>query len=193
MGADNVRAGKIAGEGAGRFVQERFDCDYDAVVLLEAKKTGDINEQRVRGALSAFEDVCGPAKNLKAVDGDGTIDQYQTRFADMLTSLPGQDRIVVLTINDDAAVGAFAAARAQGREQDVYVAAQGADPTSHCPIAANPQWIGDAAYFPERFGQIIVPNAIRLAKGEQVPERLLVPHVFVTKETIGDYYDTSGC
>ncbi len=193
MGADNARAGAIAGEAAGRFAQERWECDYDAVVLLEAKKTGEINEQRVRGALRAFEGVCGEAKNLKEVDGDGTIDQYQTRFADVLTSLPGQDRVVVLTINDDAATGALAAARSQGREQDVFVIAQGADPTSHCQIATNPQWVGDAAYFPERFGQIVVPNAIRLARGEQVARSLLVPHVFVTRENVAEHYDVSAC
>lgn len=193
MGADNARAGRIAGDGAARFAKEQWDCDYDAVALLEAKKTGEINEQRVRGALAAFEEGCGPAKNLKAIDGDGTIDQYQTRFADVLTSLPGQHKIVVLTINDDAATGALAAARSQGREKDVFVIAQGADPTSHCAIATNDQWVGDAAYFPERFGQIVVPNAIRLARGEQVEPQLLVPHVFLTKENVAEHYDVSGC
>jgi ribose transport system substrate-binding protein len=193
MGADNARAGEIAGKGLGEYAKREWDCDYDAVVLLEAKKTGEINEQRVRGALRAFEGVCGKAKNLKLVDGDGTIDQYQTRFADVLTALPGQHRIVLLTINDDAALGALAAAGSQGRTKDVFVVAQGADPTSHCEIATNPQWIGDSAYFPERYGEIIVPNAIRAAKGEKIPESLLVPHVFVTKENVAEYYDVAGC
>jgi ribose transport system substrate-binding protein len=193
MGADNARAGEIAGAGMGAFVKQQFDCDYDSVVLLEAKKTGDINEQRVHGALRAFEKVCGPAKNVKSVDGDGTIDGYQSRFADTLTALPGQHKIILLTINDDAGRGALAAAKSQGRAKDVYVAGQGADPTSYCEIAKDPQWVGDAAYFPERFGQIIVPNAIRAAKGGQLPPLLLVPHVFVTKDTIGKYYDVSDC
>jgi ribose transport system substrate-binding protein len=193
MGADNARAGQIAGEAMGHFAQEQWDCDYDAVVLLEAKKTGDINEQRVHGALRAFEDVCGPAATVRSVDGDGTIDQYQTRFADTLTALPGQHRLLLLTINDDAGLGAIAAAKTQGRAGDIYIASQGADPTSHCQIANNPQWVGDAAYFPERFGQIVVPNAIRAAQGEEISEKLLVPHVFVDEENIDDYYDVSKC
>jgi ribose transport system substrate-binding protein len=193
MGADNARAGQIAGEAMGQFAQKQWDCDYDAVVLLEAKKTGDINEQRVHGALRAFEDVCGPAKAVRSVDGDGTIDQYQTRFADTLTALPGKHRLLLLTINDDAGLGAIAAAKTQGRAGDIYIAGQGADPTSHCQIANNPQWVGDAAYFPERFGQIVVPNAIRAAQGEQISEKLLVPHVFVDEDNIDDYYDVSKC
>jgi ribose transport system substrate-binding protein len=193
MGADNARAGEIAGKGLGAYAKREWDCDYDAVVLLEAQKTGEINELRVRGALRAFEAVCGKAKNLKVVDGDGTIDQYQTRFADTLTALPGQHRILLLTINDDAGLGALAAAGSQGRKKDIFVVAQGADPTSHCQIATNPQWIGDSAYFPERFGEIIIPNAIRAAKGAKIPESLLVPHVFVTKDTVAKYYDVSGC
>jgi ribose transport system substrate-binding protein len=193
MGADNALAGQIAGEAMGRFAQEQWDCDYDAVVLLEAKKTGDINEQRVHGALRAFEDVCGKAATVRSVDGDGTIDQYQTRFADTLTALPGKHRLLLLTINDDAGLGAIAAAKTQGRAGDIYIAGQGADPTSHCQIAKNPQWVGDAVYFPERFGQIVVPNAIRAAKGEDINAKLLVPHVFVDEDNIGDYYDVSKC
>jgi ribose transport system substrate-binding protein len=193
MGADNARAGQIAGAALGDFAKSRWDCDYDAVVLLEAKKTGDINEQRVHGALRAFEDVCGKADTVRSVDGDGTIDQYQSRFADTLTALPGKHRLLLLTINDDAGLGAIAAAKTQGRSGDIYIASQGADPSSHCEIAGNPQWVGDAAYFPERFGEIVVPNAIRAAHGEQISEKLLVPHVFVDKDNIADYYDVGRC
>jgi ribose transport system substrate-binding protein len=193
MGADNARAGQIAGQAMGDFAKEQWDCDYDAVVLLEAKKTGDINEQRVHGALRAFQDVCGKTGMVRSVDGDGTIDQYQSRFADTLTALPGKHRLLLLTINDDAGLGAIAAAKTQGRAGDIYIAGQGADPTSHCQIAHNPQWVGDAAYFPERFGQIVVPNAIRAAHGEDISEQLLVPHVFVDQDNIGDYYDVSKC
>jgi ribose transport system substrate-binding protein len=193
MGADNARAGQIAGAALGDFAKQQWDCDYDAVVLLEAKKTGDINEQRVHGALRAFEHVCGKADTVRSVDGDGTIDQYQTRFADTLTALPGKHRLLLLTINDDAGLGALAAAKTQGRVKDIYIASQGADPSSHCEIAGNPQWGGDAAYFPERFGQIVVPNAIRAAQGEEVSEKLLVPHVFVDKDNIADFYDVGRC
>jgi ribose transport system substrate-binding protein len=193
MGADNQRAGEIAGEAMGQYFKANDDCKYDAVVSMQQPAAGVVNDQRSGGALKGFESVCGKIKNLKIVDGGGTIEGGQKKFADVLTSLPGQSKIIVLSLNDDMALGALAAAKAQGREKDLYLAGQGADPTSHCQIATNGQWVADAAYFPEKYGQIAVPAAIRAAKGESVNETLFVPHVIINKDNIADYYDVSKC
>jgi ribose transport system substrate-binding protein len=193
MGANNQRAGEIAGTAMGEYFKAKFDCEHDAVVSMQQPAAGVVNEQRSGGALSGFEAICGKPKNLKIVDGGGTIEGGQKKFADVLTSLPGQSKIIVLSLNDDMALGALAAAKSQGREKDLYLAGQGADPTSHCQLATNDQWVADAAYFPERYGQIAVPAAIRAAKGEDVSETLFVPHVAVTKDNIGDFYDVSSC
>lgn len=193
MGADNQRAGELAGEAMGEYFQEAFDCEHDAVVSMQQPAAGIVNEQRSGGALAGFERVCGEPKNLKIVDGGGTIEGGQKKFSDVLTSLPGQDKIVVLSLNDDMALGALAAAKSQGREKDLYLAGQGADPTAHCELATNDQWVADAAYFPEKYGKIAVPAAIRAAKGEDVAETLFVPHIVINGENIGDYYDVSDC
>jgi ribose transport system substrate-binding protein len=193
MGANNQRAGEIAGTAMGEYFKEKFDCEHDAVVSMQQPAAGIVNEQRSGGALEGFEAICGEPENLKIVDGGGTIEGGQKKFADVLTSLPGQSKIIVLSLNDDMALGALAAAKAQGREKDLYLAGQGADPTSHCELANNEQWVADAAYFPERYGQIAVPAAIRAAKGEEVNATLFVPHVAVTKDNISEFYDVSGC
>ena len=65
----------------------------------------------------------------------------------------------------------------QGREGDIYLAGQGADPTSHCEILNNPNWIADAALLPGALRRDRGAVLIRAAKGETVPEDLLVPHV----------------
>jgi ribose transport system substrate-binding protein len=193
MGADNKRAGLLSGEAMGAWFKENMDCEYDAVVSMQQPAAGIVNEDRSGGMIEGFEEACGEAKNLKIVDGLGTIEGGQKKFADVLTSLPGQDRIIVMSLNDDMALGALAAAKAQGREKDLYIAAQGADPTAHCEIATNDQWIADAAYFPERYGEIVVPNAIRAAKGEDVNPELFVPHTAINKDNISEYYDVSDC
>jgi ribose transport system substrate-binding protein len=193
MGANNQRAGEIAGTAMGEYFKEKFDCEHDAVVSMQQPAAGVVNKQRSGGALQGFEAVCGKPKNLKIVDGGGTIEGGQKKFADVLTSLPGQHKIVVLSLNDDMALGALAAAKSQGREKDLYLAGQGADPTSHCQLANNEQWVADAAYFPERYGQIAVPAAIRAAKGEEVAETLFVPHIAVNGGNISEFYDVAGC
>lgn len=195
MGANNQRAGEIAGTAMGEYFRSNENCEYDAVVSMQQPAAGVVNEQRSGGALRGFEAVCGEidGSRLKIVDGGGTIEGGQRKFADVLTSLPGQDKIIVLSLNDDMALGALAAAKSQGRDKDLYLAGQGADPSAHCEIANNPQWVGDAAYFPERYGEIAVPNAIRAARGEEIPATLYVPHTLVNGDNIAEYYQVRGC
>jgi ribose transport system substrate-binding protein len=193
MGANNKFAGEIAGKAMGDYAKEKFSCEYDAVVSMQQPAAGIVNTDRSGGMLDAFEKICGKSKNLKVVDGGGTIEGGQKKFADVLTSLPGKHRIIVMSLNDDMSLGSLAAAKAQGRTKDLYIAGQGADPTAYCQIKTNPQWIGDAAYFPEKYGQIAIPAAIKAAKGETLPPKLLVPHVFINKDNIEQYYQPTGC
>jgi ribose transport system substrate-binding protein len=98
-----------------------------------------------------------------------------------------------MPLNDDSALGALAAAKQVGREKDVWVLGHGADPTSWCEIKNNPQWSGDVAYFPERYGEIGVPYLIQAARGKAIPEKLQVNHVWITKSNINKYYPNAKC
>jgi ribose transport system substrate-binding protein len=158
-------------------------------VSLESTAAADANRLRMGGTRDGFTKYC-EIKNEKILDADRT-DPARTKFADVLTSLPGAKKIVVVAINDDGLIGALAAARTAGREGDIYLAGQGADPTSHCEILNNPNWIADAAYFPERYGEIAVPYLIKAAKGETIPEQLLVPHIAITKDNVAENYPES--
>lgn len=192
MGADNHRAGMIAGEALGKYMKDNFDCDYDAYVSLESSAAGVVNEQRMGGYREGFSKYC-EIKNERVVDGADRIEPARQKFGDTLTALTGADRIVVVSINDDGIEGALAAARTAGKEDLLFVSGQGADPSAWCEIKNNPQWIADAAYFPERYGEIGVPYLIKAIKGEEIPKDLLVPHVVITAENIDEYYDTSDC
>lgn len=191
MGAANEYAGMVSGAAMGKYAKDNWNCEYDAYVSLESTAAADANRLRMGGNRKGFEQYC-PIVNEKILDADRT-DPARTKFADTLTSLPDKKRIIVVAINDDGIVGALAAAKTAGREADIFVAGQGADPTSWCGIQNNPNWIGDAAYFPEKYGEIAVPWLIRAAKGETIPEQLLVPHVLVDKNNILDFYTPTDC
>jgi ribose transport system substrate-binding protein len=193
MGANNEYAGYIAGRAVGQYFRRRFDCEYDAYVSLESSAAGVVNEQRMGGYRRGFQSVCGEIENLRKVDGADRIDPARTKFADTLTALPGQDRIIVVSINDDGIEGALAAARTAGRVDDLFVSGQGADPSAWCEIKNNRQWIADAAYFPEKYGQIGVPYLIRLIKKQRVPRLLYVAHVLITGANIERYYNLRRC
>jgi ribose transport system substrate-binding protein len=91
-------------------------------------------------------------------------------------------------------LGAFAAARTAGREKEIRLAGQGADPTSWKEIACNPQWLADTAYFPERYGTILVPAVVDLLNGKTVEKNLFTKHETVTKDNVRTMYPaTPAC
>jgi ribose transport system substrate-binding protein len=189
MGADNEYAGFIAGKAVGEFAKAEWNCEYDAYVSLEEPEAGSVNEERMGGYRKGFQSVCpGELKNEKVLNASRT-DVARTQVTDTLTALPGQEKIVVVAINDDAILGALAAAKTAGREADVFVSGQGADPSSWCEIKENPQWIADTAYFPERYGEIGIPYLIEAVKGKKIQDKLLVPHELVNSENIESLYE----
>lgn len=192
MGASNERAGYLAGKAMGEFAMSEFDCDYDAYVSMEQPAAGAVNDARMGGYRTGFSEVCGDIENDRVVDGGGALDSARTTFADVLTSLPDAQQIIVVGINDDSILGAVAAAETAGRGDSIFVSGQGADPSSWCEIKNNPNWVADTAYFPEKYGKIGVPYLIDAANGTDVAEELLVPHEILNSENIDNFYPTAG-
>lgn len=191
-GANNHRAGVVAGTGLGEYMKERFDCQYDAYVSLEDLGVGEVNDLRMGGIREGFTSVCGDLINERVLDA-GRQDLALTKFADTLTALPAAERIVVVGINDDSVLGALASARTAGRADQLYMSGMGADPSAHCEIATNPNWVGDAAFFPERYGEVSVPYLIDAIKGKEIPSSLFVNHAFINADNIAEQYDVGSC
>jgi len=196
MGADNTVAGEISGKFVGDTLKTENDCKYTAVVTLDTKGAGKTTEARVNGMIAGFEEACGkiPADKFKSLDVGGTTDLAVTKFGDQLSAIKPGGTIVVLSLNDDMSLGAFAAARTAGREAELRLAGQGADPTSWKDIACNPQWLADTAYFPERYGEILIPAVVKLLNGETVEKNLFTKHEVVTKDNVRTLYPaTPAC
>jgi ribose transport system substrate-binding protein len=194
MGAYNSHAGELLGEAIGNAMKSGDTCEYDTFVLLTAPAAGAVIKERADGTRKGFENICGPIPDdqFREVDGKATTDGGRTAFADTLTALSGQKKIIVASLNDDMALGAKAAAETSGRTADVWIGSHGADPTSHDDIRNNPQWIGDVAYFPESYGSIAVPAIIDAINGVTLPKNLLVNHEVITKDNIDEYYPNGG-
>jgi ribose transport system substrate-binding protein len=196
MGADNETAGKLAGKYLGDALKAENNCDYEAVVTLDTKGAGATTAARVNGMIEGFEEACGkidPAK-FKSLDVGGTTDAAVTKFGDQLSAIKPGGKIAVLSLNDDMSLGAFAAARTAGRDAEIRLAGQGADPTSWKDIACNPQWLADTAYFPERYGEILIPAVVDLLNGKTVEKNLFTKHEVVTKDNVRTLYpDTPAC
>jgi ribose transport system substrate-binding protein len=196
MGANNHRAGEITGVAVGEAMQAENDCAYDLVVTLESPQVGTVNEERTMGMLDGFSSICGaiPSDMLNRLGVGGTTDQALDQVTSLLPTIPSGGIIIILSLNDDMALGALAAARTAGRQTELRIGAQGADPSAWKEIACTPEWLADAAYFPERYGLTLVPAMIDLLNGEEVPPVLYTPHEAVNKDNIRTLYpDVEAC
>jgi ribose transport system substrate-binding protein len=195
MGADNTRAGTIIGEAVGQALKESSDCQYDALVLMTAQAAGEVVQLRADATMAGFTNICGEPVNFTLLDVPSiAIDEARTKFTDYLTTQPNAHKIVVMSLNDDMALGALAAATNAGRAADVWIGAHGGDQSAHHEILCNPQWIGDVAYFPEHYGEVAVPAIIDAIKGNPVNPDQFINHQVVNAANIEQYYpDTPAC
>jgi ribose transport system substrate-binding protein len=196
MGADNTLAGTLAGKVVGDALKVENNCAYEAVVTLDTKGAGATTLARMNGMIAGFEESCGKIDQAKfrSLDVGGTTDAAVTKFGDTLSAIKPGGVIAVLSLNDDMSLGAFAAARTAGREKELRLAGQGADPTSWKEISCNPQWLADTAYFPESYGSILIPAVVDLLNGKTIAENLFVHHQAVTKDNVRTLYPaTPAC
>jgi ribose transport system substrate-binding protein len=195
FGANNTAAGMLAGKALGVFSKAKFNCKIDAFVSMEAPAVGIVNTQRALGMLHGYQTVCpGTPPNYLRVDGKGTTDTSIQPATDTLTRLTGKHKILVVSLNDDMAIGMVKAAQSSSRLGDIWVAAQGADPTSWpyiCGKQPFKQWEADTAYFPELYGSHVVPTLISLIEGQPEPKVIYTDHRVVTPANIKTIYPSA--
>jgi ribose transport system substrate-binding protein len=194
MGANNREAGRMAGSEMGAYAKATWDCDYTAYVSLESTAAGAANTDRMGGFRDGFQEHCEiTADKERILDGADRTDPALTQVTDLLGALPG-DKIVVVAINEDGILGAIGAANTLGRQTDLYYAGQGADPSIWKEIACNPNYIGTVAYFPERYGTLLIPNMVKALQGETIPAEIFTEHQVINSENIREVYpETPAC
>jgi len=191
MGANNRLAGQLGGSAMGEFMKENFDCDYSAYVSLESTAAGAANRDRMGGYREGFQEHC-PIVNERVLDGADRTDPALEQMTNLLTAVPG-DRIVVVAINEDGILGAIGAANTLGRQDDLYYSGQGTDPSIWCEIKNNDNYVASVAYFPERYGTILVPAILNAVSGNAIAGQLFTDHKVITRDNIDEVYDASDC
>ena len=191
FGVDNYRAGHMAGVALGNWIAGTWNKQFDRLAILEEPRVGPLPAARLLGQLDGLEEIVGdiPASKRIYLNSGNTSEQSQAEMLGALQKLPNEHRIAVVTINDDAAVGALAAARELDREADVVIVGQGADRIARSEIRhPDSRIIGSTAYWPERYGEKLVPLAIKILQGEAVPPAVHIDHEFIDATNIDAFY-----
>ena len=131
-----------------------------------------------------------------SMDDDAIL--AQQLCADFLTANPDKTHILIGSINDIGAQGAFAAVQAAGREDDVFIVNHGVSVSTRENLYNQENsgetncWRGGVSYFLERYGEYIVPGCIELVQGKTPDaESLLMDHIYIDVNNIEEYYPQS--
>ena len=194
MGANNHEAGRLGGAKLGEYAKTNWDCDITAYVSLESTAAGAANTDRMGGWRDGFKEFCPiPADKEHILDGADRTDPALEQVTNLLGALPG-NHIVVVAINEDGILGAIGAANTLGRQTDLWYGGQGTDPSIWKDVACNPNYIASVAYFPERYGTLLIPNMVKALQGESIPENIFTEHIIVNKDNIREVYsETPAC
>ena len=182
FGADNYRAGQMAGVALGQWILENWNGELDRVLCLEEERAGLGPASRIQAQLDMLAAALGPIPESKIIhlDSGNSTSVSEAAIATALARFPDMRRIVILTFNDDAALGALLAARRMKREGDVVLTGQGGDRSLRDELT-NPgsRIIGATTYHPERYGAELIRLALRILRGEPAPPAVNIEHSFI--------------
>jgi ribose transport system substrate-binding protein len=182
FGVDNYRAGHMAGVAMGDWLLEHWEGRFDDVVILDEPRAGALPATRIQGQLDGLQSILGPIPQDKQVvrHSGNTRETSLQVMKTVLASLPKTSRIAVLSFNDDAAMGALEAARDQDLEDRIVIVGQGADRRVREELShPRSRILGSTTYSPEKYGEKLIPLALRILRGESVPPAVYVEHTFI--------------
>ena len=172
-GANNFQAGKLAAPRSARTRRRRGTARSTACSRsTRRRRARSSSTARTASSPASAVAVPGPQGDQghdERDDGRRRSSRSPTRSR----GCPGKHQLLVVATNDDQAIGAIKAAQAAGRLGDIYIGAQGGDPTSWpylCGKTPFKNWIADTAYFPEDYGDTVVPPLLSMIDGQKEPK-----------------------
>jgi ribose transport system substrate-binding protein len=189
-GANNYEAGLIGGRYIARWAKNHWRENVDEVILLELPRAGSLPAARVTGMLVGMREILRYLGNVPVVhlDGDG---QFETSCEVIRKHLRvnGSKRILIGAINDPSALGALSAFEEAGRLHHCAVVGQNASPEARMELRKkSTSLVGSVGYFPERFGDDLIPLALDILNRKHVPPAVFIKHHMIDASNVDHFY-----
>ena len=164
----------------------------DMVVLLQMPVGGEVLMLRSEGFAAGLAEVFGAEVEEKIVRTDGGMGQTEQAKAamdDVLAAHPDAKKIAVTSINEQTMAGIIASLQGAGRwdPDDIIVVTLGVDELGQSQIRDGSSDAG-IAFFPEKYGEFIVPAVCAILDGEAVPPWIYVSNEIITLDNIDEWY-----
>lgn len=197
FGVDNYGAGTALGEGTAPFVDEKFGGQLDWIVVLYDSSAGDTVLARCTGVVDVLNEKYAVAEeNIVWLDCMADDVKTSALTRDWLNSHPEAKNIVFVGQNDDRGYAINNIVESEGRVADSIVVSHNADPASIENLQAHPDgdtaWLCTASYNSHLYGEQIMDMALRILKGEDVPQSGYTKVTIVSNKNLDEYLATLG-
>lgn len=190
FGADNYKAGRMAGRCLGKWSARLWRAEVEQVMLLGADIAGPTLNTRLTGMLDGiYEGLTGNrAVCVTRIDTRGQFERTLDAVRKHLRSAKAR-RVLVGAVNDITALAALQAFRDMGREADCAVAGQDACIEARQEMRrTETRFICSVAYFPESYGERIIKLALDILNHKPVPPAQFMNHELVTPLNVNRVY-----
>jgi ribose transport system substrate-binding protein len=143
----------------------------------------------VKGILAGFHEVWKHAAcRVVQLDSIGDFDSALQAVRAHMRRTPAR-KTLVGAVNDPAALAALQAFEEAGMSGWCAVMGQNAELDARTEMRRNgSRLIGSVAYFPERYGPMIIGLARKITGGLQPPPAVFTKHLLVTPENVDVFY-----
>ncbi len=191
FGVDNCHAGLTAGRYLAHWAEQHWKGQVDEILLIGSAGTGSLPEARLTGCLLGINEVLPNSANAKIamVNGEWHFDISREIVKRHLNKSKAS-RILVSAIFDPSALGALQAFKDADRLQHCAIVGQNGSIEARLQMRKpNSRLIGSVAYFPERYGEQLIPLALeRLTQRVPIPNAVFVKHQLITPDNLKQHY-----
>jgi len=190
FGANNYQAGLIGGRALGRWAKENWEGKVEQVLLIGLPIAGPLPALRITGlqdGLRAELPRIGEAP-VSHLDGKGDFEQILGVVRRWLRRNKPR-RTLVGTVNDMCALAALRAFEEAGAGRLCAVMGQNAIHEARNELRRpGSRLVGTVAYFPERYGDELIPLALSILEHKAVPPATFVKHQLLTSKNVDLIY-----
>ncbi|HWB87300.1 MAG TPA: substrate-binding domain-containing protein [Bryobacteraceae bacterium] len=194
FGANNYQAGLIGGKALGRWAKQHWRGEVEQVLLLELPIAGPLPQLRITGMVEGLRVELPSVVNAPAIhlDGKGDFDQILDVVRRFLRRTKLK-RTLVGAVNDMCALAALRAFEEAGGGTMCAVMGQNAVREARQELRRpGTRLIGSVAYFPERYGDELIPLCLSILQKKPTPAAVFVKHQLITPENVRLIYPLDG-
>jgi len=187
FGVDNYEVGKLGGQALAQFANNQWNGHSSRVLLLELPEAGPVPQTRVLGTVDGIRSVWPDLDESHVLhkDGKGTERGGYAVTRQIAQSLGRGEHLLIAASNDNCTRGAIRAIRELGRERSTAIMSQGWGPDQELEAElqkADSPLIGAIAYFPEKYGEKILPIVLQCLKRQPVSPSHYCEHKLILRD-----------